>query len=88
MKKNETASSFDATKDFVYLSRYIEDSGTMVLSWVSDRVELEDLHDLEEEKVKSLRAAKKAILAKLNSFAEYLSVTPVQAVLFIVIYYV
>lgn len=58
----------------------------MVLSWVSDRVELEDLHDLEEEKVKSLRAAKKAILAKLNSFAEYLSVTPVQAVLFIVIY--
>ena len=58
----------------------------MVLSWVSDRVELEDLHDLEEEKVKSLRAAKKAILAKLNSFAEYLSVTPVQAVLFIAIY--
>lgn len=86
MKKNESASNYDAIKEFVYLSRYIEDSGTMVLSWVSDRVELMDLHDLEEEKVKSLRAAKRNIISKLNDFAEYLSVTPVQAILFIAIY--
>ena len=86
MKKNEPASNYDALKDFVYISRYLEKSGTVVLSWISDRMELMDLNDLEEEKLKSLRAAKKTIISKLNAFAEYLSVTPVQAAFFVAVY--